>query len=218
MKIYEEIRIDIETGAVIEARGSDYNGPTAECKGGSTTTNTVDEVYNARMADIAEKQQEMAEKYYSFWEETYKPYETAQVAANTELMPLEVETEQSKLRVQQKEHSLAQAALDDKIRGIELKKPVKEEYFQQALKGPNVGEAMDAAEADVKHSFDKSQRMALRDISRMGLSPEGGQLANAIKDSSLERAKAVAGARTTARRATLDQAFVRLSDAMKQAA
>mgnify|MGYP006971829024 CR=1 FL=1 len=54
---------------------------------GSTTTNTEDEVYNARMATIAESQQGMAEENYQYYKEYYQPYEKEQIAANRELLP-----------------------------------------------------------------------------------------------------------------------------------
>ena len=57
--------------------------------GGSTTINSEDKEYNARMATIAEAQQNMAEEYYDYYQSTYRPYETEQIAANRALVPLQ---------------------------------------------------------------------------------------------------------------------------------
>lgn len=69
MKIYNEIRWNIETGEITHEDSFEYVGPMAECKGGgSTTTNTQDTAYNARLAAIQESQQEMAETaFYDIW-------------------------------------------------------------------------------------------------------------------------------------------------------
>ena len=55
--------------------------------GGSTTINSEDEAYNARMATIAESQQGMAEEYYQYYKESYQTYEKEQIAANRALIP-----------------------------------------------------------------------------------------------------------------------------------
>jgi hypothetical protein len=66
MKIYNRIVIDMSTGRVEEADTFEYTGPVAECKGGgSTTTNTQDPAYNARMATISEEQNKWAREMYN---------------------------------------------------------------------------------------------------------------------------------------------------------
>ena len=49
----------MDTGAVLEREGFEWNGPVAECKGGGggSTVNSVDYDYNARMATLSEEQQ-----------------------------------------------------------------------------------------------------------------------------------------------------------------
>ena len=83
MIVYEVIVLDLATGDVLAAKGEEYDGPVALCKGGgSSTTNTQDTAYNARMATIAEQQQGMAQEYFDFWKSDYKPLEQAQIKAN----------------------------------------------------------------------------------------------------------------------------------------
>lgn len=65
--------------------------------GGSTTINSEDEEYNARMAEIAEAQQRMAEEYYGYYKSYYQPYEKKQIAANTELLPYETGVQKNAL-------------------------------------------------------------------------------------------------------------------------
>ena len=220
-KIYERLVIDMATGVVREEVSRLYAGPLAECKGG-VTTNTQDPEYNARMATIYEAQQKMAEEYYNYWQDVYKPLETAQAETNLAMVPQETATYQAGLEKQKleselqaaslpKTFELASAAMDEKLQGIQLRKPVTAEYYKQATEGPNLSENMNMAEADVKHGFDKSQSASLREVAR-----RGGNVATAITDTSLARAKSIAGARTEARRTTTDQAFARLSDAMSR--
>jgi hypothetical protein len=65
-------------------------------KGGGSSGDTYDAAYNARMATIAEAQQGMAEEYFQFWQDSYRPMEQEQIAANRGLIPYEtaLQTEQ----------------------------------------------------------------------------------------------------------------------------
>lgn len=67
--------------------------------GGSTTINSEDEAYNARMATIAEAQQVMAEEYYEYYKNTYQPYEEEQIAANRALIPYQRDLQMKALSV-----------------------------------------------------------------------------------------------------------------------
>jgi len=72
-------------GNVIEEESYEHEGDVALCKGGGSSSSTsVDKAYNARMATIAEDQQEMARGYYDFWQSEYKPMESAMIASNME--------------------------------------------------------------------------------------------------------------------------------------
>jgi len=95
MRVYTKIRVHINTGEVIEQEYCEYDGPVALAKGGSTSTTSIDYVYNERMADIAERQQEMADEYFEFWQEDYKEMEEMQVEANKYLIPSMVDVEKA---------------------------------------------------------------------------------------------------------------------------
>jgi len=89
MKIYDHVIIDIATQEVEYEDSFEYEGPIVHCGGGgsSTTINSIDEVYNARMAGISEKELGMAEEYFRFWQDSYKPMEQAQIDANMAIIP-----------------------------------------------------------------------------------------------------------------------------------
>lgn len=55
--------------------------------GPETTINSIDEAYNSRMAGISEKELGMAQEYFKFWQQSYQPYEQAQIDANMTMIP-----------------------------------------------------------------------------------------------------------------------------------
>ena len=55
--------------------------------GGTTSTTSADTAYNARMANIAEAQQSMAQSYFDDWTASEKPLTNAQNAAALALVP-----------------------------------------------------------------------------------------------------------------------------------
>jgi len=135
--------------------------------GGTTSTTTVDEAYNARMATIAEAQQKMAQEYYQYYKDYYQPYEKQQIAANQSLLPYQTD-------VQQKALLAGASALD-----------------------PDA--AMDTAAADVAQSYEGAQDSITRSLAKRGVRMDSGQALQLQKETALERAKAIGGARTGAR-------------------
>jgi len=143
--------------------------------GGGTTINSEDEAYNARMATIAEAQQKMAEEYYSYYKDTYQPYEKEQIAANRALIPYQ--------------------------------KKFQTEALTTGLEGLDPEAAMDAAQADVAQSYEGAQDSMTRNLAKRGVRMDSGQALQAQKDTALDRAKAIGGARTMARQNTRDRAL-----------
>jgi len=182
---------------VIERTEIEHSGPIALCKGGGG--DTVDKEYNKRMANIAERQQGIADEYFKFWETTGKPYEQAQMAANMELMPYEVATQ--KLGLQARASELQQA------------KPVMEEYYKQALEGVNPEEQVQRARADVAQGIQESEEENARTMERLGISPGSPAYAEQLKTSGIQKAKAIGAAMTTARTTTEQENFQRLQTA-----
>ena len=216
MKIYTKIVLNMDTLEVIEEESFDYTGPVAECKGGGST-NTVDYAYNARMATIAERQQEMSNEYFDFWKDEYKPMEKAQIEANMELLPQQTKLE--KLRMQSEEDMMPlrneyeKGLMESNIEEIKQGKPVISEYYKQALNGQDPNKKVAEARTDVASAFKDQESSLRRDAGRMGLDPNSGKFGDAMGRGGLNQARATAGAMTQARDTAENQNFDRLQNA-----
>jgi len=211
MKIYNKIVIEISSGDVIFEDSLEYKGEVLECKGGGTsTTNTVKDIdyaYNSRMAAIAEEQQGMAQEYFDYWKATEKPYETAQIAANTELMPGEVA-----LAKEQNALSLEKAGSQREL--LPQQTNIAKSYYDEVLGGVNVGEKMGMARSDVQQATSLTEGERRREFSRMGVDPSSPAFASLRSGDLREKAKLMVGASTLARRGAEDDQFTRLRTAM----
>lgn len=63
------------------------------------------------------------------------------------------------------------------------------------------------ASADVNQSFDKSQQMLDRQLTRQGANPNSGAAIASLRDAQIQRAAVEAGAMTNARTGTIDKAI-----------
>jgi hypothetical protein len=95
----QRLIIDLSTGEMIDARPL---GGVVHFKsgGGSQSTTQIDYAYNARMAAIAESQQFMAEEYFMFWENYYKPMEQAMIEANKSLIGDQTAAEKERIKTE----------------------------------------------------------------------------------------------------------------------
>ena len=202
MKVYEKVVIDMDTLEVVEERSYEYYGEVAECKGGSSTTNTQDKEYNRRMATIAEAQQAMAEEYFDYWKSDYKPFEQAQTAAQMSLIPGET--------------ALAQESVDAQREMIGMQMPVAREFYNQSLKGINVQDEIGKATTDVAQKYGQIGGQWRREAGRMGINPESGRFASIRRKMLRDQARDTAGAATNARRYAEDVNYKRLAGAMNQ--
>ena len=226
MKIYTRIVIDIETMDTVAEESFDYSGPVDECKGGSSSTTTVDYEYNRRMAAISEKQQAISDQYFSYWNEYQKPYEIEQTQANQALLPLETEAAKHKtlLEAQQaqaaqtllpQQTELAQAQMSDKLNTLQSTQGMKQQFFNEVTNGVDVNGRVAAASADVANGFQNAQAETTRSMSRMGVNPASGRFAGANNAMDISKAAAVAGARSQARSGAEKENFNRLSLGMQ---
>ncbi|MFA6717448.1 MAG: hypothetical protein WCS15_00005 [Prevotella sp.] len=240
-KIYTRVVIDIATGNIDEEESYLYEGHVAECKGGGST-DAVDEAYNARMATIYEAQEKMAEEYYDYWKDIYKPYETAQVAANTSLIPSETalalaeansnlsllpyQTEASKtsaelttgqsqaaLELLPEQTALASKQIADTSTAIDEFAPVRSAYTSEALEGVNVQDKMNQAASDAWSSWNATNSATNRGLQAMGLDPSSGAYAKAKSNDALNLAKNIGTAKTAARTDAENENYTRLKDA-----
>ncbi len=210
MKIYTKVVMNIATGEITEADSFEHNGPISKCKGGGTTINSIDEAYNARMATIAEAQQQMAETYFKFGQEEYRPYESAMLQANMGLIPQE-----TALRKQQIESEIGLMPMRTEAMRAQLggAPAAIEQMYQSA--DVDIGDKMAQAQADVTQQFAGAQGQYERSLGRMGVAPGSGRSIGFQKDFALERAKGIAGARTWARRQGEEDRYRRLGDAAR---
>ena len=235
MKIYTRVVIDMADGSVLEEDSFEHHGDVALCKGSSSTT-TVDKEYNSRMASISERQQDMAEEYFQYWNDYQKPYEIAQIQANTQLLPKETDLAMKKLDAESEllpgqtalskaqtsaamellpgQTELSKAQTADKMDTLQQMQPVKTEFFKQSAQGVDINQRVGAASADVANSYKDVAAKTVRDMSRMGVGPDSGRFAGMNAANDVNQAAAVAGARSQARVAGEQENFNRLNQAM----
>lgn len=197
-------------------------------KGGGSSDN-VDEAYNARMATIAEAQQDMAEEYYTYWEDVYKPLETAQAAADKSLIDVETAqarsqalhetalipyaTEAARVNYQSEIDLAAPQYYYDK-QALEESSALRSAYYQESLDGVDVESRANKAAADAAQAFMNTSSQTNRSAARMGVNPNSGRFAAMANQNSIDQAKAVSSAKTQARTAAEQENFGRLASAM----
>ena len=162
------------------------------------------------MATIAESQQEMAEEYFKFWEDEYKPLESAQIKANLDLLPAQTELEKLRLAG---ETELQAGIYENKIQETKDAAPVMSEYYKQALEGVDPTRKAAEARTDVAAAFKDQEATLRRDAGRMGLDPNSNKFAESLGAGGLNQARATAGAVTAARTVAEDENFKRLTSA-----
>lgn len=221
MKIYTYLRISVDTGEVLEEHSFEHGGSVALCKGGSsTTTNTQDPIYNARMASISERQQDMAEEYFAFWQDEYKPYESAQIEANMGLLPTLTAQQEAESKVitagaqgvLEKDAS-GKSLLDYQLDANRGQAQVAKAAYDEAMSGVDPNREAQMARADVVNSYAGAGATMRRDMSRMGVGAGGAGYASAMADLARNQAKGIAGAMTTARTNAQNTNFNRLATA-----
>jgi len=208
VKIYTKVKFDMNSLEVLEEDSFEWSGPVALCGGGGSTTtiNSYDPTYNAGMLQISKEQQAMAQEYFNFWRDTYKDYETKQVESNTRMMPYMEEAEIAEAKLNKQKFETGQDLMGRQAQ-------VARAAYDEALKGVDGNRAASQAQADVVQSFDTSKESLNRDMARLGLSTSDPGYASAMVGLARDKAKATAGAMTTARNTASDKSFSRLSTA-----
>lgn len=199
--IYSRVVFDMDTGAILEQEGYWWDGPVAECKGGggSSTTNTVDYAYNARMATLSEEQQGWARDYYNMWQQYQKPYEIAQTQANMELLPLETNLYKNQL-------TAATQLLPQQTEAAQ-------KFLTASTQGVDVNERMALATADASSAWKDVSAQTARANARMGVNPNSGRFQGIAAALDTQKAAQLAGARTQARVGAEQENFDRLKSA-----
>lgn len=236
--IYTRVVIDMQTGATVESESFEYDGPVALCGGGSSgssTTNTVDYAYNARMATLSEEQQEWAREYFGVWQNYQKPYEIAQAQANMEMLPKEtnlygnqldaansllpLETKYAKgqleaaNKMQPQETRLYQQSLNAAGTLLPQQTKAASAFLNAALNGVDVNERMGLAAADTANAWKDARASSARANARMGVNPNSGRFQGIEAAMDTQQAAQMAGARTQARVGAEQENFNRLVQA-----
>lgn len=153
------------------------------------TTTKYDPVASRKMAEIAEKQQAMAQQQWDMYKEYFMPYEIEAAQANRELLPLITEASKTTL-------------------GLQV--PVTKEFYRQSLEGVDVGERVEQAGAEVISATRLGEGMRRREISRYGIDPSSTTYGDMANQAALATAKNVAGARTAARTQAKGESYAKL--------
>ena len=197
MKIYTKIVMDM-AGTVIEEESFQYDGPVAECKGGGSV-DSVDEEYNARMATLSEEQQDWAREYFQMWQQDFKPYESAQVKANMEMLPLET--------------SLYKTQLEGANQLAPLQTAAAKQFLEASAKGVDINERMALATADTAGAWKNVESEKARASARMGINPNSGRFQGIGAALDTQKAAQLAGTRTAARVGAEQENYSRLGAA-----
>lgn len=201
-------------------------------KSSGSSGSGVDKAYNARMATIAESQQGMADKYFSFWDTYQKPLEIEQIKANTGLIPYQTDAEKASLGLQkaQSNAQLRLLPLETKARKTALNSdialtPLKTETAKTLLgssnelltmagKGINVNDRIGEAGADMAQGYGQARSIMTRDAVRSGIDQNSSQYRRMVNTLNLDRAKSMGGAMTSARRDAEDEQFNKMQSAI----
>ncbi|MDA8126070.1 MAG: hypothetical protein M0009_12880 [Deltaproteobacteria bacterium] len=190
-------------------------------KSGSNTTtanNNYDPVASAKMAEIADRQQSMAEDQWKEYKDYFQNYEIEVAKANNDLLPFMSASTKEQLQYQQEaaagNRKLLPAATELAQADLEGQKPVTEKFYKESLEGVNVNDRMDSASNEVKAAVKLGGETRRREASRYGIDPTSSAFVNAENTASLETAKGVAGARTAEKDAAEKENYARLGMAI----
>lgn len=199
--IHTCVVIDMRSDAVLKDDSYIWDGAVSECKGGGggSTVNSVDYVYNARMATIAEEQNKWAREYYNIWTQHYKPYEIAQAQANMDVLPQEME-------LYKKQLASASQLLPQQTEAAQR-------FLTASAQGVDVNERMALASADAANAWKGVADQTARANARMGVDPNSGRFQGIQAALGTQQAAQLAGARTQARVGAEQENFDRLAKA-----
>ena len=186
--IYDRVLIDMHSGSVIETEAHWHEGEVALCKskgGGSTTvTQEVDKEYNARIAAVQERAQELSDLYFEFWEQNQAKLEEAQI--------------QKELTNVDQQDRITKGLLNIQEDNIGATAELTKNFLNQSLDGVNKQEWANRAGVDQQVAADSANAQLTRNAARMGLNPNSGKFATAMANQATSNAANVAGARTQA--------------------
>lgn len=108
----------------------------------------------------------------------------------------------------------ARLGLEQVAKEIGLSGPAAEKFYKEATEGVSAEEYRGEASADVEQTYGQALKEARRDLSRAGVAPGSKKYQEMMADMIYQKAKAGAGARTSATREAGKESFRRLGAAM----
>lgn len=202
--IYDRVLIDMNTMCVLEADCREYEGELALCKGGgsSTTTvqNEVDKEFNARIAAVQEEAQRLSTEYFNFWKENQAPLEAAKAKAELENVPQQQKITQGLLNIQ--ENTLGTTG------------ELAQSFLKESLEGVNAEDWANRAGVDQQTAASSANATLARNASRMGLNLNSGAFQSAMADQATKNAAALGAARTQAYRNAEQEKYNRLGQGL----
>jgi hypothetical protein len=220
MKIYNRIRMNIDTWEILEEDSYEYSGQVSWAKGGSSGGDSVDKAYNKRMAKIAERQQGMAEEYFDFWREYQAPTEQMREESARQLLPAETELRSGQIASESRllgvtedyNRSMMEYAKED----LQARKPLAKKYYEEAMKGDNVNRAGQEAAAGVAQQHDIAAGARRREAARAGVDVNSARFNEGLNATYLSRARDIAGQSSLARQKAKDSNFGKMDTAMNK--
>lgn len=184
----------------------------------TTVQNPTDPEASRRMAAVAERQQQMAEEQWGLARDIYLPYEQQMVESNQRLVGENENLMRARMvegaRDIELDRPLRDTMRTQRVEELNASAPLVSRFYEEAGNGVDVNQRMSQAEADVVGAYADVPESVRRNMSRTGASLSGGKYADLMKAIALDRARSIAGAQGTARRAAETEGFERLRSAM----
>ena len=184
----------------------------------TTRQDPYDPAAPGRIGDIANRQMDMAEEAWDLYQTDFLPYEKEIMAANRELLPAQQKATRLGLEETSRDiemnRPVKEALIKQQLADIGLSGPAAEKFYKEAVEGVDPETRMGEATADVQQGFGQAWGEIKREMSRAGIHPGSAKYKEMMADMIYNKAKNIAGARTTARRGAQDESFGRLTTAM----
>lgn len=171
-----------------------------------------------KMADVAQQQADLAMEQWNMYKEVFAPYEKQLVEAQSQIVPNQLKLDQKTLEAQYADTAgnmpINEEIRQQRMRELQRSEPVADKFYEEAQKGLNIPDRMNAAQADVQQGYDVTKDQLTRDMSRTGLGMSSGRFTDMLAQRNYAMAKDISAARTNARRTAEDVNFGRLGTAM----
>jgi len=179
--------------------------------GGSSSSSgqySIDPAASARMAAVQERQVAMGEEQWRLGRELFEPYERQMIEANRGLIGPNAELVKAQFESQKGLMPEREAAERGALQ-------TAQQLYEKAGTPIDPEQRAGQAQADVTQAYTQGAGNMRRDLSRMGVAPGSERMTSAMSDMAMDRARAIGGARTGARRNAEQEELSRLGLALQ---